>query len=43
MSKRRSFSPEFKAEVANLILKHGRAIGDVCREMNLVESASPLG
>jgi transposase-like protein len=39
MSKRRSFSPEFKAEVADLILKHGRAVGDVCREMDLVESA----
>jgi len=38
-SKRRSFSPEFKAEVADLILAHGRSVSDVCREMDLGESA----
>ena len=40
MSKRRrSFSPEFKAEVVDLVLQHGRAVSDVCREMDLAESA----
>lgn len=38
-SKRRSFNPEFKAEVADLILVHGRSVSHVCREMNLGESA----
>lgn len=40
MSKqRRSFSPEFKGEVVDLVLQHGRAVSDVCRELDLVESA----
>jgi transposase len=37
--KRRSFSPEFKAEVVDLVVEHGRSVADVCREMDLVESA----
>jgi transposase-like protein len=36
--RRRKFSLEFKAEVADLVLRHNRTVGDVCREMDLVES-----
>jgi len=36
---RRKFSSEFKAEVVDLVLRHDRSVGDVCRELDLVESA----
>jgi transposase len=37
--KRRSFSPEYKAEVAKLVLQGGKSIGQVCRELDLTETA----
>ena len=37
--RRRHFSPEFKAEVVDLVLQHGRTVSDVCREMDLAGSA----
>ena len=38
-NKRRVFTPEFKAEVVNLVLEHNRAVSDVCRELGLGETA----
>jgi len=35
---RRRFTKEFKAEVVNLIMKEGRAVSAVCRELDLHES-----
>ncbi len=37
--KRRKFSPEFKAEVVELIRTSGRSIGDAAREMDLTATA----
>lgn len=37
--KRRKFSPEFKAEVVELIRTSGRTIGEVAREMDLTATA----
>ena len=37
--KRRKFTDEYKAEVVNLISVQGRAIRQVCEELDLVESA----
>lgn len=37
--KRRSFSPEYKAEVVKLILEGGKSIGQVCRDLDLTETA----
>lgn len=37
--KRRSFTDEFKAEVVNLITEQGRAIRQVCQELDLTESS----
>ena len=37
--KRRSFTPEFKAETVRLILEGGRSIPDVARDLDLIESA----
>jgi transposase len=37
--KRRSFSPEYKAEVVQYILDSGKTVGQVCREMDLTETA----
>jgi transposase len=37
--KRRSFTPEYKAEVVKLVLEGGRSIVQVCREMDLTETA----
>lgn len=37
--KRRSFSPEYKAEVVNLIRNSGKSVGQVCRELDLTETA----
>jgi transposase-like protein len=36
---RRRFSPEFKSEVVKLVVEHDRSVRDVCRELELVESA----
>ena len=36
---RRSFSPEFKERTVELIESSGRSIADVCRELDLTESA----
>lgn len=36
---RRSFTPEFKARTVELIESSGRSIRDVCRELDLTESA----
>jgi transposase len=36
---RRSFSPEFKERTVELIESSGRSIRDVCRELDLTESA----
>ncbi len=33
--KRRSFSPEFKAEAARLVIDGGRSIPDVAKELDL--------
>ena len=37
--RRRSFSPEYKSEVVNLVREGGKSIGQVCRELDLTESA----
>ena len=37
--KRRSFSKEYKAEVAELIRKSGKSVGAVARELDLTETA----
>jgi transposase len=36
---RRSFSAEFKAETVELIRTSGQAIGQVCRDLDLTETA----
>jgi len=38
MGVRRSFTPEFKAEVVALARRGDRSIGEICRDMDLVES-----
>lgn len=35
---RRRFTKEFKAEVVKLIMNEGRAVSEVCRELDLHES-----
>ena len=37
--RRRSFSPEFKAEVVALVRQPGNTVGSVARDMDLTESA----
>ncbi len=39
MRVRRSFTPEFKAEVVALARRGDRSIAEICRDMDLVESA----
>jgi transposase len=39
MRERRSFTPEFKAEVVALARSGDRSVGEICRDMDLVESA----
>ena len=39
MGVRRSFTPEFKAEVVALTWRGDRSITEICRDMDLVESA----
>jgi len=36
---RRSFSPEFKAEVVALVRQSGKTVGSVARELDLTETA----
>jgi transposase len=36
---RRAFSPEFKAETVALVRSSGRSIGQVCRDLDLTETA----
>lgn len=36
---RRTFSPEFKAETVELIRTCGKTIGQVCRDLDLTETA----
>src|SRR3954453_1708968 len=36
---RRAFSAEFKAETVELIRSSGRTIGEVCRDLDLTETA----
>src|SRR5262245_25424587 len=37
--KRRSFSPEFKAETVRLVRKSGKSVGAIACEMDLTETA----
>ena len=37
---RRKFSPEFKADVVNLCRSGGESIGDVCKRLDLTETAA---
>ena len=37
--KRRSFTPEYKAGVLELIARGDRSIGEVCRDLDLTETA----
>jgi len=37
--KRRAFSTEYKAEVVKLIQDGGKSVGEVCRELDLTETA----
>ena len=37
--KRRSFTPEFKAEVVGLVRSTGKSVGQVARELDLTETA----
>jgi transposase-like protein len=37
--KRRSFTPEFKAETVRLVVEGGKGISDVARDLDLTESA----
>lgn len=39
MSKRRKFTAEFKAEIAQLVLDGGRSVVEVCEEQGLGESS----
>ena len=36
---RRSFTPEFKARTVELILSSGKSVNEVCRELDLTETA----
>jgi transposase len=40
--KRRSFTPEFKAETVRLVLDGGKSIPEVARDLDLTESALRL-
>lgn len=37
--KRRSFTPEYKAEVVGLVRSSGKSVGQVARELDLTETA----
>ena len=36
---RRTFTPEFKAETVELIRSSGKSVGEVCRDLDLTETA----
>jgi transposase len=36
---RRSFSPEYKSEVVKLVREGSKSVGQVCRELDLTETA----
>lgn len=36
---RRSFSPEYKSEVVKLVREGNKSVGQVCRELDLTETA----
>ncbi len=36
---RRSFSPEFKARTVELVRDSGKSVAEVCRELDLTETA----
>jgi transposase len=36
---RRTFTPEFKAETVELIRTSGKSVGEVCRDLDLTETA----
>jgi transposase len=36
---RRSFTPEFKARTVDLVRSSGKSVGDVCRDLDLTETA----
>jgi transposase len=37
--KRRSFTPEFKAEAVRLVLEEGKTVGQMARDLKLTETA----
>ncbi len=37
--RRRSFTPEFKAQTVELVRASGKSVGDVCRDLDLTETA----
>ena len=37
--RRRTFTPEFKARTVELVRTSGKSVGDVCRELDLTETA----
>ena len=36
---RRSFTPEFKAQTVELVRSSGKSVGEVCRDLDLTETA----
>ena len=36
---RRSFTPEFKAQTVDLLRSSGKSVGEVCRDLDLTETA----
>jgi len=36
---RRSFTPEFKAQTVELVRTSGKSVGEVCRDLDLTETA----
>src|SRR2546423_3828327 len=37
--RRRSFTPEFKAQTVDLLRTSGKSVGEVCRDLDLTETA----
>ena len=40
--RRRTFTPEFKARTVELVRTSGKSVGDVCRELDLTETAAEI-
>src|ERR1041385_5207467 len=36
---RRSFTPEFKAQTVELVRSSGKSVGEICRDLDLTETA----